>query len=247
VDLGSHEITDALGNAGFVVMRYDERGYGKSEKGELSWEGQLEDARRALRTLLVQPEVDPDRIILVGHGEGGWKAMRLVVERKGMCRGIALLAAPGRPYREIIEAMAETTIQQLDAGMREEARKQHRALIDRLESGEEAPAEFRDQAKWLQGILKEDPATLVAKLDCPLWIAQGGKDFETDPGAEPQALVRAARRAKKQAQVEHYPQLDHLFKLEPDASRPRRYLEDRRVDTAFLDALTAWAKKRAGR
>lgn len=247
VDLGSHEITDALGNAGFVVLRYDERGYGRSEKGELSWDGQLEDARRALRTLMVQPEVDPDRIILVGHGEGGWKAMRLVLERKGMCRGVALLGSPGRRYREIIEAMAETTIQQLDAGMREEARKQHRALIDRLEAGKDAPAEFRDQAKWLQGILQEDPTKLVAKLDCPLWVAQGGKDFEMDPGEEPQALARAAKRAKKSVQVKHYPQLDHLFKHEPEASRPRRYLEDRRVDAAFLEDLTTWAKKRAGR
>jgi pimeloyl-ACP methyl ester carboxylesterase len=245
VDLGSHEITDALGNAGFVVLRYDERGFGRSEDGALSWDGQLEDARRALRTLLVQPEVDPDRIILVGHGEGGWKAMRLVVERKGMCRGIALLASPGRRYREIIEAMAEATIQQLDPKARAEARKQHQALIDRLEKGEDAPAEFRNQAEWLQGILKEDPAKLVAKVDCPLWIAQGGKDFETDPDAEPQALVRAAKRAKKKVQVQHYPQLDHLFKLEPEASRPRRYLEDRRVDAKFLEDLSTWAKKRA--
>ncbi len=247
VDLGSHQITDALANAGFLVMRYDERGFGMSEAGELSWDGQLEDARRALRTLLVQPEVDPKRVILVGHGEGGWKAMRLVVERKGMCRGIALLAAPGRKYKDILAATAEVTISQLDPRTREEARKQHQDLIQRLEAGTDVPAEFRAQAKWLQGVLAEDPAKLVAKVDCPLWIAQGDKDFEVDPGRAPQALARAAKQHKKKHEVVHYPDLDHLFKLEPEASRPRRYLEDRPVDDAFLAELVGWARKRAER
>jgi pimeloyl-ACP methyl ester carboxylesterase len=75
VDLGSHEITDALAQAGMVVLRFDERGFGSSADGPISYLGQLEDARRGLRTLLVQDEVDPDRIALVGHGEGGWKAL----------------------------------------------------------------------------------------------------------------------------------------------------------------------------
>ena len=69
VDLGYHQITDALAEAGFVVLRYDEPGFGKSDEAELSWKRQLEDARRGVRTLLVQPEVDPDRVVVVGHGE----------------------------------------------------------------------------------------------------------------------------------------------------------------------------------
>ena len=247
VDFGFHEITDALAEAGFVVLRYDERGYGRSAKGPLSWEGQLEDTRRALRTLLVQEEVDPKRVVLVGHGEGGWKAMRMVNERKGMCAGVALLATPGRKYRAILETTAEATIARLQPGDREEARKQHAKLIAQLESGADVPVEFEGQRDWLRGLLKEDPARLVAKVDCPLWIAQGEKDFETDPGRATPALVKHAKKAKRKYRVAQYPTLDHLFKDEPGTSRPRRYLEDRPVDPAFLRDLTRWATERAGR
>jgi pimeloyl-ACP methyl ester carboxylesterase len=245
VDLGSHEITDALANAGFVVMRYDERGFGGSDKGELSWEAQLEDARRALRTLLVQPEVDPKKVILVGHGEGGWKAMRLVLERKKMCRGVALLATPGRKYEDILRANAEAMIGRLDEKSQKEARKQHQELVRRLKAGEDVPEEFRTQAQWLRGVLAEDPAKLVAKVDCPIWIAQGSKDFEVDPAVAPKQLALALKRSKKRYLVAKFGDLDHLFKSEPGTSRPRRYLEERPVDAAFLRALTTWAQKRA--
>src|SRR5690606_28707783 len=43
-DLGSHEIHDALADAGFCVLRFDERGTGESERGDASYAGQLEDA-----------------------------------------------------------------------------------------------------------------------------------------------------------------------------------------------------------
>lgn len=246
VDLGSHEITDALANAGLVVLRYDERGFGRSEGGKISWEGQIEDARRALRTLLVQEEVDPKRVLFVGHGEGGWKAMRLVRERKKMCRGIALLATPGRTYSEILRTTAENTIDRLDPAVRDEARKQHAQLIEELKAGQSVPPEFEEQKEWLRGILAEDPAKLVAKVDCPLWIAHGDKDFEVDPNQAPAALTRFAKRSKRKHAARVYEDLDHLFKAEPGMSRPRRYLEDRRVDPAFLTDLTAWARGRAG-
>jgi pimeloyl-ACP methyl ester carboxylesterase len=247
VDLGFHEITDALANAGLVVLRFDERGQGGSEAGELSWEGQLEDARRALRMLMVQDEVDPARIVLVGHAEGGWKALRLALERKGTCAGIALLAAPGRPYREILRDSAEQTIARLDPRSRKEAYEQHDELVRRLEQGTDVPEEFRTQAAWLRGVLAEDPHKLVAKVDCPLWIAHGDKDFEVSSTTEPPALARAAQRGKQRAEVRRYPDLDHLFKREPGVSRPRNYLEDRPVDPGFLGDLTAWARRRTAR
>ena len=72
LDLGSHEITDALAEAGFVVLRYvTSPGTARVRRRWPSWTRQLEDARRALRTLMIQPEVDPSRILVVGHGEGG--------------------------------------------------------------------------------------------------------------------------------------------------------------------------------
>jgi pimeloyl-ACP methyl ester carboxylesterase len=247
VDLGSHEITDALAGAGFVVMRFDERGRGKSEAGAVSFDEQVEDARRAYRTLLVQPEVDPDRIVLVGHGEGGLRALAVAAGRGGAIRGVALLATPGRPYRELFLHQARATLSRLPPTLRKDALEQQEAMLDAIAKGQEAPPELADQARWIREIMAVEPASLVGRIDGALFIAQGGKDFEVDPAADSAALVGAARRKQKRYRVERYPDLDHLFKLEPEQSSPARYLEgDRPVDATFLAHLVAWAREVSG-
>jgi pimeloyl-ACP methyl ester carboxylesterase len=224
VDLGYHAITDALAEAGFVVIRYDERGVGESEDATPSWIGQRVDARRAFRTLLIQPEVDPDRILAVGHAEGGWRALALANERPQEIIGVALLATLGRSYRELFAAQPD--------------------ILKALETGKELPPQLQPMAGWYGEILVEDPDALVFRARVPLWIAQGGKDFETDPVADLAALTGSARRYKREFEVERFPELDHHFKREPGTSNQTSYLERRPVDARFLAALVGWAKAR---
>lgn len=240
VDLGSHAITDALADAGFVVLRFDDRGFGESDDGPVSYLGQLEDARRALRTLLVQDEVDPDRIVLVGHGEGGWRALTLSAEDKGV-RAVALLAAPGRPYEAVLRAQSEAALASVPPAMRGEARKSQQKTLMALKTGQDVPPELAAQALWVREILQVRPEDLLAATQVPLLIAQGGKDFEIDPNADPQELARLAKRLRRKAEVRAYPDLDHLFKREPGESTPTRYLDATRpVDPAFLAELSTW-------
>lgn len=243
VDLGSHEITDALVSAGFVVLRYDEAGFGDSETAELSFATQVEDARRGIRTLMVQEEVDPDRLLVVAHGEGGWRGLLLAVDRPREIAGVALLATPGRPYREVMQRQAEANLSRVPPDLREQARAEQDKMLDALQNGGQVPPELMAQARWIREIMAVDPAGLVAKVDCPLWLAQGGKDFEVDPKADLDALVRAAKKARTRHTVARYPDLDHLFVLEEGVSEPSHYLQEgRRVDEAFLADLVAWAK-----
>ncbi|MCB9702852.1 MAG: hypothetical protein H6711_13230 [Myxococcales bacterium] len=254
VDLGFHAISDALAEAGFVVLRFDERGQGGSEVAPLSWELGLEDARRALRTLLVQPEVDPDRLAIVGHGESGWRALQLAGEDRGVV-AVALLAAPGRPYREILDAQAEADIAAMPPELQARAREEHVKLMKAIEGGKELPPELAEQAAWARELLAVDPARLVSRAPAALWIAQGTSDFEVDPERDPAALQALARRSSKKPTIRRYPGLDHLFKPETGESSPGRYLDPegpRAVDPAFLHDLAAWleralAPKRGGK
>jgi pimeloyl-ACP methyl ester carboxylesterase len=242
VDLGSHEIHDALGNAGFCVLRFDERGTGKSARGEVSYAAQVEDARRALATLLVQPECDPDRVIVIGHGEGGLRALALGVEHGAAIDGVALLATPGRRYGEILRHQSEARLALAPPEIRKKAREEEERMLEELADGR-TPPELAADAQWLREILAQDPVAMVAKLQARLLVAQGGKDFEVDPKVDAQALARAAKKARVVHELRRYPELDHLFKVEPEASSPSRYLaEDRRVAPAFLADLVAWAQ-----
>lgn len=240
VDLGSHEITDALAQAGFAVLRYDERGFGRSADGPVSYSGQLEDARRGLRTLLVQDEVDPDRVAIVGHGEGGWKGLQLASEGRGV-RAVALLASPGRPYEDVLRAQAALALDSVPPELRAEVKKTQERTLNALRTGKDLPAELERSAPWIREAMQVDPDALVARAEAALWIAQGEQDFEVDPGKDPAALAKLARRHRKAHAVRLYPQLDHLFKRETGTSSPARYLEPGRpVDPGFLADLRTW-------
>lgn len=254
LDLGSHEITDALAEAGFVVLRYDEPGYGESEEAPLSWTRQLEDARRALRTLMIQPEVDPSRILVVGHGEGGWRGLTLARARPREVTAVALLGPPGRSYREILERNAAAVRAELGPDDRARALSQHTELMSAIEAGRGLPASLTIQAQWLREVLDVDPAVLMAALaDAPdgpasLWLAFGDKDLEVDVDDAARRLEGAARSAGLSVETSRFSDLDHLFKREEgEVSTPASYRETRPVDPAFLESLVVWARTQAAR
>jgi len=243
VDLGSHELTDALAEAGFAVLRYDERGRGRSAPGDNGFLAQLADARRALATLSIQPEVDPDRIVVIGHGEGGLRAMSLASERAADVHAVALLAPPGRPYEQVLRDQAAARLEDVPPEMRDRAREQQTSMLDDLVKGRNTPPELAPQAQWLREIFAVRPAELVARLRVPVLLAQGGKDFEVDPVADAEVLVRAAKRGRVKLEVRRYEDLDHLFKHEEGTSSPERYLASRPVDTVFITDVIAWARR----
>ncbi|MEX1334459.1 MAG: alpha/beta hydrolase [Candidatus Limnocylindrales bacterium] len=66
-------IADALTSAGVGVLRYDDRGVGGStgDYSAATVQELAEDARAAIDYLETRDDVDPDRIGLFGHSEGG--------------------------------------------------------------------------------------------------------------------------------------------------------------------------------
>jgi uncharacterized protein len=76
--------------AGFDVLLFDYRGYGRST-GRPSEEGTYRDARAALKCMLEQPGVDPGRVLYLGESLGGAVALDLALESPPA--GIVLLSA----------------------------------------------------------------------------------------------------------------------------------------------------------
>ncbi|GAA5059648.1 alpha/beta hydrolase [Nocardia callitridis] len=68
-----------LTKAGFDVLTFDYRGYGRST-GRPSEHGTYRDARAARRALLDQQGVDPDRVLYLGKSLGGGVALELAQE-----------------------------------------------------------------------------------------------------------------------------------------------------------------------
>ena len=97
-------IADYLTRNGIAVLRYDDRGYGKS-KGNYTDATSLsfaDDASAAVAYLLGRPEINPEKIGLVGHSEGGLIAPIVASGNKNIAF-IVSLAGPGvRGYDIII-------------------------------------------------------------------------------------------------------------------------------------------------
>ncbi|WP_406037321.1 alpha/beta hydrolase [Micromonospora sp. NBC_00898] len=73
---------ERLARAGFVTLAFDHRGFGESggRRGHEDSQGKLADLRAAVEALRSRPEVDPNRIGLVGVCLGGGYAVRAAAE-----------------------------------------------------------------------------------------------------------------------------------------------------------------------
>jgi fermentation-respiration switch protein FrsA (DUF1100 family) len=76
-----------LSQAGFDVLLFDYRGYGRST-GRPDEEGTYRDARAARTTLIDHPGVDPSRVLYLGESLGGAVALALALESPA--RGLIL-------------------------------------------------------------------------------------------------------------------------------------------------------------
>src|SRR5215213_7915197 len=102
------QIAEYLSERGFVVLRYDKRGIGENGTildsnawGNLTFNDLKQDAEKALAVLAQQPEVDPDRITVLGHSEGTVIAPRIVIDNTTKVRNIVLMGAAAQNVYEL--------------------------------------------------------------------------------------------------------------------------------------------------
>lgn len=96
-------LSDALTRAGIAVLRYDDRGVGAST-GEFlagTTDDFADDAQKAVKALAGQAKVDPKRVGIIGHSEGGLIAP-MVASRDAGVAFIVLLAGPGTDGKETL-------------------------------------------------------------------------------------------------------------------------------------------------
>jgi pimeloyl-ACP methyl ester carboxylesterase len=89
-------LADHLTRSGIVVLRYDDRGVGRSTGSFAAGTSAdfADDAEAAVRFLRTRPEVAPGKIGIAGHSEGGLIAP-MVAARSRDVAFIVLLAGPG--------------------------------------------------------------------------------------------------------------------------------------------------------
>lgn len=257
IDLGTGRILDHITEAGFCVLRVDDRGAGASSSlpPGATFDDLVEDARLALRFLRARDEVDRSRVFVIGHSEGGQTAPLLAAQEPGLA-GIVLMAAPGRGILELLHEQL-LRARRLAGASEEEletlAEELEAALLAIAADEEVDPAEWPPELEalagslpWIRSHARQDPLANLAEVTCPVLILQGARDVQVSAERDAPRLLEVLEEAgHADHQLVVFPELDHLFKRSRAARGDAlEYFQRRPVDPEFLEALTAWLSAR---
>jgi pimeloyl-ACP methyl ester carboxylesterase len=247
------QLAGSLAAQGFIVLRYDKRGVGqsggRSERATL--QDYADDLISAIRWMAGRPDVDPRRIAVAGHSEGGAVAM-LAAARENKINRLVLIAAPGHPgadlileqQRHLLDVM-KTPDDERQAKIELQQKIQAAVIADKGWEG--VPPQLRAQADsaWFRSLLLYDPAKVMPRVKQPILIIQGDLDTQVPP-AHADALAQLARARKKAAPVDvvHLPGVNHLL-VPATTGEVSEYgtLPEKTVAPAVAAAISDWLKK----
>ena len=232
------DLAEGLASRGIAVLRYDKRTFVKNPGAlpkdgiTMTWET-VDDAVRAAEVLRSQPDIDPKRIFVLGHSQGGYMVPR-IVKADPKLAGAIVLAGNARPLPALVAEQTEYLAE----------------LQGSLSADQRARVEAVKKDPWsaLPGIPESykrdldayDPVALVRTSSVPLLILQGERDYQitmTDFGLWKKGLAGRAN-----TDFRSFPNLNHLFVAGEGKSTPAEYERTAHVDAEVVDAIVAWIK-----
>lgn len=172
-------LADHLTRAGIAVLRYDDRGVGRSGGAfaTATSDDLARDAEAALAWLAARGEVDGERVGIVGHSEGGLIAP-LVASRSELPAFLVLLAGPGMTGADIIidQTAAGARAMGVDEAQIAKSQAVNREIFE-IVTGEADPAVASEEVeavlrRTLAGLTDEERASSgVREGEEEAWIA----------------------------------------------------------------------------
>lgn len=225
------DLAEGLATRGIAVLRYDKRTrvHGARVAALPSFtlnEETVDDAVAAAAFLRTAEAIDPKRVFVLGHSQGGYAAPR-IGRRDPALAGLILLAASARP----LETSAREQIAYL-ASLNPPARLDVEAEVARLRKM--APASF-----W-KDLEDYRPVEEARALKTPLLVLQGERDYQvTMTDFE---LWRRGLAGRSGAAFRSYPPLNHLFMEGQGKGTPAEYQAAGHVAEALVRDLSAWIR-----
>lgn len=146
-------IADALTKLGFAVLRVDDRGVGKStgEVANATSADFAKDVEAGLNYLRTRPEVDKNKMGLIGHSEGGLIAA-LVAAKNTSLFFVVMLAGPGTKGSVLLADQAEGILksQGISTGAAQAYRSVYLQIINAATNAKDTAAAFNTAWKNYQ-------------------------------------------------------------------------------------------------
>jgi dienelactone hydrolase len=244
------QIAEALAAAGIAVLRVDDRGVGRSNgKDTLAAATSADfadDTRAQIDYLRSRPEIDGNRIALIGHSEGGVIAP-MIAATDTRIAAIVLMAGTAKRGDEILTFQYGDALKK-DPTISPEALdkmiSERRAMLTSIAEGHDdqtTPAAMR--SGWMKYFIAYDPLPTIKRVRQPILVLQGGLDHQVTPDQAPMIKKAAHEAGNKDVTVKLYPRLNHLF-LPAQTGEPSEYstLSTTQLGDDVIQPLVEWLK-----
>jgi pimeloyl-ACP methyl ester carboxylesterase len=261
-------LSDYLTRHGIAVLRADDRGTAKST-GDFKTATTADfatDTEAGITYLKTRPEVDPHKIGLIGHSEGGVIAPMIAARNKDVAF-IVMMAGTGVPGDEVIAAQREA-IEIANGKSPEETAKdaaREREMFKLVETekdetvlekelkekmaGDVPEAQIGLEIKqvtspWFRYFLTYDPATALRKVTCPVLVLNGSLDKRVLPSQNLPPIRKAlAESSNQHVEIDELPGLNHLFQTAKTGS-PSEYAQiEETISPVALEKMSSWILK----
>jgi uncharacterized protein len=261
-------LSDYLTRHGIAVLRADDRGTGKSTGvfATATTADFATDTEAGVAYLKTRAEVDPHKIGLIGHSEGGVIAPMIAARNKDVAF-IVMMAGTGVPGDEVLVAQIEA-INIANGKAPEVAAKDaaREGEILKLVETTNDPAQLEKALKekmpvdapatqaglqvelltspWFKYFLTYDPATALRKVTCPVLVLNGSLDKQVLPDQNLPAIRKAlAEAGNKNVEIDELPGLNHLFQTAKTGS-PTEYAQiEETISPVALEKMASWIAK----
>jgi pimeloyl-ACP methyl ester carboxylesterase len=261
-------LADHLTRAGIAVLRYDDRGVGRStgSHGSATSADFATDANAAFAFLAGRPEIDRRKIGFIGHSEGGLIGPVAALDNADLAY-LVLLAGPGTASPRLMESQRRAigrsqgmTDAELDrtaplqqrifaiaASDRNDADARAAALAAVAEAG--VPAAQRETmvanvaSPWFRWFLRYDPAPVLARIRVPVLAINGALDQQV-LSAENLAGIRAALAGNPDVTVTELPGLNHLFQTARTGGVGEYADIEETMAPVAMETVSRWIKAR---
>jgi dipeptidyl aminopeptidase/acylaminoacyl peptidase len=191
-----------------------------------------DDIRAGVAFLRGRAEIDPRRIGLVGHSEGG-SIGPMVAASNSAIAAVVIMAGSVSPGRELllfqqrfmVDSMAHLLGQRREAALAQYARNTDSvAAVD----------------PWLKFFLDYDGAPTAARVHAPVLIVHGAKDYQV-PVAEAEKTAAAIRAGgNRDVTVKVFSATNHLFTDDAGVGFSYEKLPSYNVRPEVLGAIADW-------
>jgi dienelactone hydrolase len=237
------DLAEGLASRGVAVLRYEKRTkvYGPrvaTMKVFTLHDETVEDALKAAALLRTQQGVDPKRVFILGHSLGGYAAPRIAQEDPQI-GGLILMAGNARHLEDLVVEQVQAlggTAKALENA------KAIQAKVKSLEPGDEAsPAVLGAPPTYWLDLKDYDPVTDAAKLNLPMLILQGERDYQVT--MKDFELWKAGLGKKQGVVMKSYPALNHLFVAGTGTSSSAEYMKPGHVAPEVIEEIAAFVKR----